>query len=235
MTSHGRWIRMLLALSVGVFCGCKGQHPASPTTAKTQPAKATSADGPRQAVKNMVGALTAGDREAFMDCFTGSADELKAPAVMFDMNEVQKAFRADFIKAYGQAGWDRFQNESPGKANAKLRFPEDGLGNLDKIEFTVAGDAATAKKPDEKQELKLLRQAGVWRVEAASFIPPGADVKKFTDSMGRFAGLIATYRKAIGAKGVKCEDIDYELGRAIAKQMFGLEPREPHRFEIDKL
>jgi len=61
------------------------------------------------------------------------------------------------------------------------------------------------------------------------------DVKKFTEAMGKFAGLIATYRKAIGAKGVKGEDIDYELGRAIGKQMFGLEPREPHRFEIDKL
>ena len=237
MNAYGRAMLVLLVLSMCALAGCKGDKPEPKSPGKPAAAafKPKPADTPRQALENMVGALNANDRKHFLACFAGTAEEMKAPEVMFEMSATSKAFRDDFVKAYGQEGWEKFQTESPGRANAKLILPEEGFKELDKFEYTVKDDTATVKEPGKRQELHLVKQDGQWRVKASSFVPPGAQADKFCEMMGNLSATVSKYRKAIGAKDIKPEDIDYELGRAIAKQMFGMEPKEPHRFDIDKL
>ena len=49
------------------------------------------------------------------------------------------------------------------------------------------------------------------------------------------AALLKKYQKAIGKQGIKPDDIDVELGKAIMKELAGIEPTKPPRFDIDKL
>jgi len=79
---------------------------------------------------------------------------------------------------------------------------------------------------------RLVRVDGGWVVDAGGLLAGVADVDKATRQLNGLAGVVRTYRRAIGRPGVRADDIDVELGRAILKELSGVETDRPHRFDV---
>ena len=143
-------------------------------------------------------------------------------------------FRDAFIREYGKAGWETFQDpkQGPKDGNAKLNLNvgEESIAKAKKADIKVNGDKATAQLPGEKKPLKLVREDGNWLVDLRGALP-----RSETRKMANLAKVIVKYQKAIGHKDISGEDIDAELGRAILKELRGIETGKPHRFEIDSI
>ena len=231
---HGTCVLVVALVALG-GCG-RGEQGAQSKRSTSKAVAYKSADQPRNVLENMVTALLAEDRDTYMACFTGSAQELQVPVVLFDFSVAGAAFRADFIRAYGKAGWDKFQSESPGEANARLELPDGSLlAELDKATVTINGNSASMTVPQESKSVEFVKQADGWRINACCLVPSGAEPDTQTRMMRSMIRTITKYRKAIGHKGISGEDIDYELGREIVSQIRGGTINAPHRFDIDKL
>lgn len=234
-------MRRILTLAVLILCGLRGcdrtdeptndereqQGEGKPVGAPSGPAKT-----PRAVIQRLASSLQDGRRQAFLSCFVGTPEEMAGPRALYVFSQAGIAFRRDFIKAYGQEGWEKFQNEDPGGANAKLDLVPTDVSD---IRIEVQGRQARAINPDGGKPLPLVAVEGGWAIPAAKMLPPGAEPAKLEAMMEKMAAAISKYRKAIGREGVTVSDIDFELGRALMKIMTGMEIDAPHRFDIDKM
>jgi hypothetical protein len=143
-------------------------------------------------------------------------------------------FRDAFTTAYGQQAWNDFQDDS--------KAPEDGNAKLTTIDFDeiVARwrSAAIDERGDEAlceiSNVRIIKVEGAWRVDASSVCPEAWDMPKMIEEIKQGTVVIQKYKKAIGREGIKPEDIDAELGRAMRKVFKGVETPAPHRFDIDQ-
>jgi hypothetical protein len=199
---------------------------------------------PKDAMTQVTQAMYAGNEDQFLKGLKAADDKQKEfckAVVVFVKNADD--FRNDFVKAYGQKAWERFNdpNIDPGNGdgNANLTIPElkEALDVVEKANITVKGNEATAEMTDKagkKSNWKLVKVDEAWLVDASSLTEGVPDVEMTTAQLKALAGIVKTYRKAIGKPGISGDDIDVEMGRAIVKQLLNIESNKPHRFDITK-
>jgi hypothetical protein len=98
------------------------------------------------------------------------------------------------------------------------------------------GNEAFCDSPEEPgKKVRFVKAGGGWRLDVGRDMPAEAEARKQIRQMKDLADAVRTYRKAIGKPGIRPEGIDAELGRELMKRLKGLESKEPHRFDINKL
>jgi hypothetical protein len=80
----------------------------------------------------------------------------------------------------------------------------------------------------------LIQREKDWRLEGRSLCPSRDALEKTTATIEAWAKDVQRFRKAIGRPGIKPEDVDCELGRAMTKSMTGID-LPPKRFDINQL
>jgi hypothetical protein len=226
----GRWemvVReaLVIVLMAMVMAGCSRSKASAPAT-------------PEALVKRMMEASSRGDKEQLLSCFTGTGEELKAMESVAEFITAALSFRDKFIKTYGEQAWKDFQSPEggPREGNATLDVvTEADIREAAKMEILVERNRARFTPPGETQEVVAVRTDGGWLIQVSSLLPPNADPESFATMMSVTAAEVSKYEEAIGRQGIKPEDIDAELGRALMKVIVGASTNAPHRFDIDNL
>jgi hypothetical protein len=178
------------------------------------------------------------DEERLVACFTGTHEELDAIGSLARFGAAALRFRRKFIQAYGHDRWRDFQNpdRAPRDGDATLVVPmESHLAALAQVEIRISQGLAQFTLPGEPRQRAILQVKNRWFVQASSFLPAGAEPGAFADMMVELAAVLHKYERAIGASGITSEDIDAELGRAIAQVTTGATSPAKHRFNIDRI
>jgi len=189
---------------------------------------------PQVAIKNLLNAVADGNKDRFMACWAGTPQQVAAMGSMYEAGRASADFRERFIKAYGDKSWDDFEHGKNEGARARLLLMDEGAGDIDKAHCKINGRTAELTDPDHpSKSFTFLKVGDEWRLDASGARPP--DPRTFAELMDSMTASIQKYGKAIGKKGIKPEDINFELGRAMAESMMGVTMKDPHRFDIDNL
>ena len=227
-----RWIAAVLVLYCGMVVS-GGDQNATPA-----PVEAKGADTPKAAVLGFVRAIIKGDKKGMLVYCKGTPEELDIIAAIADFAKAAMAFKSAFIKAYGEQAWKDFQDpaKGPKDGNTQLNMPsQEDIDSIAKTDFKIETGKTKWLMPNSQQPVDLVLSNGKWFIASASLLPPGAQSAPFAKMMRSFAAVLAKYQKAIGKEGISAEDVDAELGRALAKTLFGMSTPAPHRFDIEKL
>jgi len=151
-------------------------------------------------------------------------------------------FKEAFIKAYGQEAWVTFQDpaKGPTDGNATLTIadPSEHLARVQTAPIDERGTEATCEVPEKNgppKKIRMINTPSGWQVDGGSMCPDEATMSETAPKAKRLAEVIRKYQRAIGRPGIKPEDIDAELGKAIAQVLTGVNPPGPRRFDIDNL
>ena len=194
-----------------------------------------------EGIGEIIGFTRSGEADG-IECVAGDETSLKVAGSMFDFSLAVSAFQADFVKAYGQDAWKKFQSkdsaDAPKGGNATLNvMPEDMKQQIESAEIKTDGDKATLLAKGEDDPLPLVKQGDEWKVDGSALTQRGGpdQAAKLAETMQKMAAMVTKYRKAIGAEGIKAEDIDYQMGRDMMKAMSGMTLPGEERFNIDDL
>jgi hypothetical protein len=216
---------------------------------KDKPPAAKVPATPREALVQALTGLADGDEARALAAIRTTKDEQKELLrAMMAFNRTGLDFRDAFLKAYGKAAWETFQDPAKapedGNTTLNLMIKAEILPRLNKAEVEVKGDSATARMPGDAKPTKLVMADGGWMLDfEANFLASGSftgqDLAKTAKTLRALAATVQKYQKAIGAKyngkDIGPEDIDAELGRAIVQVLTGQTTDTPHRFDIDKV
>lgn len=231
----GRFYIGTIALSVLIcfLSGCRKSEPEpAPVESQTDESAAV-----RQAVINMVTALKDADETKFLASVDATEKEQKALGEIVRLTAAMNKLRDDFIEAYGQKGWDEFQDKSEDLSKDDAHFDfitDESIAKLEEVRIDFRDKKAFYPRENQEKPGRVVKVEGEWLVDGSDFFPsifgPGV-VGTFS---GKLADVITQYHTAIGKDGIGPEDIDAELGRAM-KALFGITSEKPHLFDIDKL
>ena len=232
-----RWKIFIFIVLLSLITGCKNntndnfiQYPGNGATT------------PKEAIESLAQSMYEADAKNMLGCFAGTPDELEAIESLANFGSSALQFKIKFIETYGEKEWQDFQDPAKGldRYDATLDIITDtDLEEFMSLQIRVKEDKAFFTVPDQFYESVILKKNGRWFIQASSIFKPGTNPKAFADAMNNGAKTIKKFEKAIGYEGLTPEDIDEELGRAIWKEMFGVDfdrkfQRTP-RFEIDKI
>jgi len=195
-------------------------------------------DPPREALIQAFSSLLKESKSGMLAHFEATPKEREGLAALYAFIQAGVAFRDAFIRAYGQQAWANFQDPQKGAgdgdANLEL-FGEKQIKELRRARIELQGNEAFCQLASVPESLRLVKRKGRWLVDATSLFPGNTDPQQMAKMLISVAAAVKKYQKAIGHPGIKPEDIDAELGRAMAKIMLGITVNAPHRFDIDKL
>ena len=180
MTQFGRG-RTVAALALALAAGC-----AAPGEADRAPAGGADASGPRNLLVRWHQALATGDQTQYLSCFTGSQDELVLAIAMQQAVRAAQTFHDAVVETYGPEGWASLQ-QSPGARVALWPRQADWpMG----ITLVRTGALAFAYLPDGRVPLHLEEERGVWRIHAASLVPPGHTAERAAYFLFRWVAVL---------------------------------------------
>jgi hypothetical protein len=168
---------------------------------------------PRGAMRALHEALVDGDFDRAVEFVQGTAEEKRVARAMLEFTAAAYRFHRRMVDAYGQAGWDRF-NDGEGIslsfAMAEESWPE-------RIEFEEEGeDRVLASDPaDPEAKAPLVREDGRWKLAWGEAVAgrnvPGVKVLR------NLKGLVESRLDDIGEEGVTPDSLDTEMGAAFQK------------------
>ena len=230
---HGRFYINIIVLSV-LICFSSGCRKTEPEPVENQNNESAAV---RQAVINMATALKDADETKFLASVDATEKEQKAFSEIIRLTAAINKLRDDFIKAYGQKGWDEFQDKSEdiSKDDAHFDFiTDESIAKLKEVQIDLRENKAFYPRENQEKPGRVIKVQDKWLVDGSDFFPPIIGSGMVGSFSGKLADVITKYNKAIGKEGIEPEDIDAELGRAM-KALFGLTSEKPHLFDIDKL
>jgi hypothetical protein len=214
---------LLLALLLAIS-GCSNKEPSTPSDAMVQ----------------FIEATHEGNEPKLFAALEASEAQKEFMRVTMDFITAISDFRDAFTNAYGQQAWSNFQDDTKGPkdGNAKLSTTDsdEAVAKYRNAAFDERGDEAFCPNLDEPgKTIRIIKVGSGWRVDANYVCPTTVEMQKKIRQIKPLTDVIRKYKKAIGHQGIKPEDIDAELGRAMLKVLRGLETPAPHRFDIHEL
>jgi hypothetical protein len=187
-------------------------------------------------------ALHRGDEAAFFAVVQAEGRQREFLAASIEFLKAGADFREAFVKAYGEQAWATFQDRATappdGDAALTVSDPGEHLARVQGAPIDERGDEAACEVPEKSgppKTVRLVKVSGGWRVDGASMCPPEPALSETAPKAKKLAETIRKYQRAIGRPGIKPEDIDAELGKAIAQLLTGQAPTGPRRFDVDNL
>ena len=203
-----RALQLGLVLLVGVVlvAGCgKDEGGSGSGTAKVVPPKT-----PKDALMNMVNAIKASDKKAFMDAVNVSEDAAPVVEAMFETMAMMMDFGKAMEKEYGK---DALPEGGPAASAKMFDFDES------KLQVKVDGDTATATMPDQDDKVKLVKKDGKWKVDLSDQMPPPDQRKQMIESLAVMKKAVAAARSKIGKEGYTAEKVMQEFMAEMMKAM----------------
>jgi len=225
-----RWTWAGVLAAVCLVAGCGKSAPAS----GTRPAETA-----EKAVRAFLQGMKNCDEYAMLAC--GKADDEDGDAIcaLAEFGRAAGKFRVAFLKAYGQEAWERFNDRAhtPGETNAHLQLLEHSVDEMmSGVDLRIQGpDVATFTVPNETRRSRIVKVEEGWLVDVRSLLPKQMESAKFAELMNYMADAVGAHQEAIGRPGIRPDDIDVELGRAIMERLLETEFGGPHRYDVDDL
>jgi len=179
-----------------------------------------------------------GNADALEAACRATDDQRKLLDIEADYTRACVAFHDAFVAAYGAAAWATFQDPNHKLPDAEIQLDyvdTDRLKLCDSIPIREQGNEAWVDGLEKGWQLHLIKTGDGWLVDAACFVPPAADPKQMAPMMQSMTELVRKYQKAIGRAGIGPDDVQIELARAVGEVIFGIKPKGPHKFDIDKM
>jgi ankyrin repeat protein len=172
---------------------------------------------PQEALLKSSQSLILGDREAFLACFSGSADQMKALEAAHRWAQAGLALRQAMLAAYGKDGWKEFQGDRgvvqievvDEDIVKRLNFPPDGP---DRVTVRLVGS-------NRSGNVLLVRSGGAWRIDAASFLGEVTNYAGFCEMIGQCTQALEEEKARIGKPGVTPADLNKAINRKFLKAM----------------
>lgn len=158
-------------------------------------------------------AMLEGDRQAYLDCFTGTEQLLEMEAAQLAFHQAAMKFRDRYIDAYGRDAWADHQDTS----GAKLRTPPADPNYPHRIDIRIKGDHALLTWPESPRNrmYRVNRTPDGWKMVAGQWLgytaPGRADIDKTTEINQALAAEIRKMTPKIGRAGYCPERITAEL------------------------
>lgn len=190
-------VGLVLLAGVALVAGC-GKDEGEPGG----PAKVTAPKTPKDTLMNMVNALKAADKKAFMDAVHVPQDATPAVEAMFETMAIMMDFTRAMEKEYGQ---EALAGRGPMSGAKMLDFDES------KLQVKVEGDTATATIPDEKEPIKLVKKDGKWKVDLSDQMPPPDQRKEMIEGVAVMKKAVGAARGKIGKEGYTAEKVMQEF------------------------
>jgi hypothetical protein len=185
----------VLAVAVGlvaVGAGCEAQNPAL-----RAPCAAEDDSAPRRTLLAWHQALVGGDRQQYLACFAGTEDELVLVLAAFEVVEASETFHDAVVAAYGEDAWRSFERADGARV---ARFPRESDWPM-RITLVRTGVLAFGYLPGGRVPLHLVEDRGVWRIQAASLIPPGQTAEKAAYYLFRWSAALRELAQRVGRPG----------------------------------
>jgi hypothetical protein len=199
---------LLATCALHGLIGCKGKGGSS-----------SGQSTPRDAAYKLATSMLEFDKGGFMECLTGSQQELRAAEGFMDYLCAAKEFKDAVVEAYGRRGWQVFEAEGGAKLTGTV---SDNRDKLDDVQWKVSGETAEGQMPGQAQIVHLTRKEGRWYVHARDIITGGADnLEEFASRWSRMAALLRAKKGRIGQPGVTAEALDKELGAEMMAILLG--------------
>ncbi|MDA3821073.1 MAG: hypothetical protein PF450_00470 [Bacteroidales bacterium] len=223
--------QLLLTSIVLLFTAC---------SSKTSEDQITSVpmDTPHALVMKSVSAMKASDREAFLECFSVSQQEYEVLDAIMDTGVAYLDFKSNFVNVYGEEAWVKFQDPEQAPEGADMSFT-----------FVTDEDVAKAKAWEPEDDILSFQfpnaqgPAFISKMESGYIFefgemlgkPKSKEIAQFINLMDSMTELISDYTHAIGYTGITAEDIDYQMGKDMMKNVFGFSLNTPDRFNIEEI
>lgn len=188
-------------------------------------------------------AFDARDGKALLPLVSGGNRPQELFRAMLDTAIATDEFRERLTEAYGHNAWNNFQAEVPlGENRPDMNFTIPDTASLREA---AEGWQATSDNRGEcdilpRLAITIRKFEGGWLIDGAALFDDPEILKGHTDTQRKLTKYIRRYFKAIGHPGISAEDIDYQMGRDLMTNVFGLgefrvdgKPAHPDRFDID--
>jgi hypothetical protein len=210
--SDYRRLALIALPALFLWPGCGPAKDAAP--AANLPAGDSAA--PRAVLARWQQALVAGDKSAYLACFTGSEDELVLALAGFEAAQAGYAFHDAVTRTYGPEAWKLFDGSSGVKVDL---FPRDPQWPR-RITVVRMGSVAFGYTPRGRVPLALSETGGAWRLHAASLVPPGIEARRAADYLFKWAAALRDLAPKVIEKKFAAEkattDFDADLKARIA-------------------
>ena len=167
------------------------------------------AASPQDAVEQVVAAAKTQDRGAILLLIDATPEERDFFDAIFDVGITTERFKQAMIAAYGEAGWQEFND----KGGARLDFYFRVDADSEQAKIREQGETATAVL--NGKEVELIKKDGRWYFDATSMVTTSndGDPEKVAKLMRGMEAIVKRYEARIGEEGLTAERIDQEMGR----------------------
>jgi hypothetical protein len=190
-------------------------------------------DSPLVVLLRVIHAMLTEDQQGFEACFLAPGPYAEAIAAQGRYYLAANRFKNAFTAAYGYDAWlatlktreGRVETISPGYYNL-IKLMKLPAARGDTVEVSLLGGDWPAT---------VVRHQGQWLVSAPHFIGVELDPEANTRVLNGVVAALERFQPAIGHPGLKPEDIDHELDRALMAALLGGPLPEPERFDPEDL
>ena len=186
---------------------------AAPGEADRTPGGGSDASGPRDLLVRWHQALVAGDQTQYLSCFAGSQDELVLTIAIHQAVRAAQTFHDAVVQAYGAEGWAQIQ-QSPGTRVAL--WPREADWPMG-ITLVRTGNLAFAYLPAGRVPLHLSQERSVWRIHAASLIPPGHTAERAAYFVFRWVAVLEELTARVRQAGTTPVEVAPEAGQELLR------------------
>ncbi|HUU10210.1 MAG TPA: hypothetical protein VM431_06675 [Phycisphaerae bacterium] len=191
-----RSVAVVLVASLAAGCGPNGHTPGAQGLAGADTA------GPRTLLADWHASLVAGDKAAYLSCFVGGEEELVLALALMEVVQASYAFHDAVLAAYGEGGWQAFQQSKGARVDLFPRDP-NWTGT---ITLARMGDAAFGYLRTGRVPLHMSREGAGWRLHASGLVPPGFEAQRAADYLFRWAATLRELAPKIGDKRLRADN-----------------------------
>ena len=173
---------------------------------------AQGAISPAAAYRQYIGGLFRADPDQVMAVITGKPDQMAFIRTFIDCVRASNAFREKYIAAYGQAEWEKFDQDEAGADVRAFRLP----GKIPLASYRELLERKPVQQGrhyivhGESGNLQIIQQEGKWYLVAESL---GFEGRKAQYDI--LAAVLREYMTRIGAPGLTPSEIRVAVKKAI--------------------
>jgi len=168
---------------------------------------------PTDAARAFVEAFLSLDKDALEACTLATDEERAALFAMVDFLAAGRRFKASMIGAYGESGWESFQDAE----HSRVILASPGDIDVDALRTEQRGHVAFARVGDRRQPLRIERKNGAWFVPARQFM--GEELATARIRFERLTACLERFHARIGAPDVTAESLDAEMAAPLVLAM----------------
>lgn len=190
-------------------------------------------------VVNLIASYENGDRERIVSNLAGVEKwHIQNIDLSLELESEMQRFKQAFVASYGDDAWLAFQDIDDSDAGFRMNLKGEVGSGFDPARLSVSSDRMTYQFEWSMRPAVIRQSDGMYLFEADSIYGMKQESAFLRTTQSRIIEIIRDYSIAIGVGGVSPGDIDYEMSRAMAEKVLGLnipEDKVMMKFDIEKI